>query len=336
MFRTALETNPGDGRAHYFLGLVYGGIGKVDSAITHWQLAVQNEPENVRAWRNLGLANFHVRRDLAAARRCYEKAFALLPTDSRILLELDEVKQAQNESAAERLTFLREHQEVVEGRDDLLTSMLDLMVRQGDFEEALEYYISHHFHNWEGGYSIHNAYMEANVGMALKTGTPEKALECYQRACEYPANLEVAPREPNLRGFLYYPMAQLRKQLGDEDEAIRLLGITAEETTENPTLSSYYQALALRELGQSGKVENILSQLRSEGQRLVDGSLEGYEREDKVFVKALGYYYLSKAYEAYGQRMDAQDALNRAAALSPMIEREALVFAQIAYARAHQ
>jgi len=336
VFRTALETNPGDGRAHYFLGLVYGGIGEVDSAITHWQLAVRNEPENVRAWRNLGLANFHVRRDLAAARRCYEKAFELLPTDSRILLELDEVKQAQKESAAERLTFLREHQEVVEGRDDLLTSMLDLKVRQGDFVEALEYYISHHFHNWEGGYSIHNAYMEANVGMALKTGTPEKALECYQRACEYPANLEVAPREPNLRGFLYYPMAQLRKQLGDEDEAVRLLGITAEETTENPTLSSYYQALALRELGQSGKAENILSQLRSEGQRLVDGSLEGYEREDKVFMKALGYYYLSKAYEAYGQRMDAQDALNRAAALSPMIEREALVFAQIAYARAHQ
>jgi len=120
-------------------------------------------------------------------------------------------------------------------------------------------------------------------------------------------------------------MAQLRKQIGDEDEAIRLLGITAEETTENPTLSSYYQALVLRELGQSGKAENILSRLRSEGQRLVDGSLEGYEREDKVFAKALGYYYLSKAYEAYGQRMDAQDALNKAAALSPMIEREALI-----------
>ena len=336
MFRTALETNPGDGRAHYFLGLVYGGIGEVDSAMAHWQLAVQIEPENARAWRNLGLANLNVSGDLQAAKRCYERAFELLPTDSRILLELDEVKQARKESAAERMAFLREHQEVVEARDDLLTSMLDLMVRQEDFEEALEYYISHHFHNWEGGYSIHNAYMEANIGMARRAESPAKALECYQRACEYPANLEVAPREPNLRGFLYYPMALLYRRLGDEHAADSLLAVTATEATEKPTLGSFYQALALRKLGRSREADRVLEALEREARRLLGGDRSGYEGRNEDFLRSLGHYYLSKVHEANGREGEARRALDRATARRSLIEREALIFAQITFAGAHQ
>ncbi|UCH62495.1 MAG: DUF5107 domain-containing protein [Fidelibacterota bacterium] len=336
MFRTALEINPDDGRAHYFLGLVYGGIGEVESAMAHWRLAVRIEPENARAWRNLGLANLNVSRDLQAARQCYEKAFELLPTDSRILLELDQVKQARKESAAERLAFLREHREVVEGRDELLTSMLDLMVRQGDFEEALEYYMSHHFHNWEGSYSIHNAYMEANIGMSRRAESPAKALECYQRACEYPANLEVAPREPNLRGFLYYPMALLHRQLGNDHVADSLLVVTATEASEMPTLGSFHQALALRELGRSGEADRVLGALEREARQLLGGDRSGYERQDEDFLQALGHYYLSKVHEANGRKSEARRALDVAIARRSLIEREALIFAQINFAGAHQ
>ncbi|UCH10256.1 MAG: DUF5107 domain-containing protein, partial [Fidelibacterota bacterium] len=257
VFHAALEVNPGDGRAHYFLGLIYGGLGEVDSAVVHWERAVQLEPDNARAWRNLGLAYLNVTGDLQTAMQCYERAFELLPKDSRILLELDKVRQGWKESTAERLAFLRKHLEVVESRDDLLTSMLSLMVQEGEYEQALEYYRDHHFHNWEGGYSIHNAYMEANLGMARKADTPEEKLECYQRACEYPANLEFAPREPNLRGFLYYPMALLYRQLGDSHRADSLLTITAEEHTAMPTLANYYQALALRELGQENEADRV-------------------------------------------------------------------------------
>jgi tetratricopeptide (TPR) repeat protein len=336
VFRAALEVNPSDGRAHYFLGLVYGGLGEVDSAMSHWQQAVRLESDNARAWRNLGLAHLNVSGDLQAAMRCYTKAFELLPTDSRILLELDKVRQARKESTAERLTFLRKHQEVVESRDDLLTSMLSLMVQEGEYEQALEYYRGHHFHNWEGGYSIHNAYMEANIGMARKAGTPAEKLECYQRACEYPTNLEFAPREPNLRGFLYYPMARLYRELNDSHRADSLLKITAEERTAMSTLSSYYQALALRELGQGSKADRVLSALEREGQRILSGDKTGYERRGDDLLFALGHYYLAKVHEAYGRESEARKALERAVARLPMIERQALIFAQVTYAGAHQ
>ncbi|MFC1619589.1 DUF5107 domain-containing protein [Candidatus Neomarinimicrobiota bacterium] len=336
VFRAAVEANPGDGQAHYFLGLVYGGLGEVDSAMEHWQRAVRHEPGNARAWRNMGLAHLNVSGDLRAAMDCYQQAFKLLPEDSRILLELDNVKQVHKESTTDRLAFLRQHQDVVESRDDLLTSLLDLMVQEGQYEEALEYYLSHHFHNWEGGYSIHNAYMEANLGMAIQAATPAEKLECYLRACEYPPNLEFAPREPNLRGFLYYPMAQLYQQLNDKHKADSLLTITAGESSEKPTLASYYQALALRELGRLTEADRILEALRKEGRLLIEGQSVGYERRSGEYRRALGYYYLAKVHSASGQQQAAQEALQKAAELSPLIEREALIFAQIAFAGANQ
>lgn len=336
VFQMALQYNPKDGRAHYYLGLVYAGLEDMDKAILHWQKAVQLDPENARAWRNLGLGLFHKGQELNKAKQCYETAFKLAPKDSRILIELDQVKEILGENSTTRLSFLMKHKKVVEGRDALLTTMLDLMVQHGHYEEALNYYLTHHFHNWEGRYAIHNAFMEANIGMAKAARTTEEALKCYLQACEYPENLEVAPREPNLRGFLYYPMSKLYKQVGNEKEANRLLKITADEISEKPTLGSYYRALALRDLGQSGEANKLLSNLRTEGQQLIEGKTEGYENKSKDFRWALGHFYLSMVHEASDQSEDAQLARKNAISRVPLIEKEALIFAQIVYAKAKQ
>ncbi len=336
VFKTALQYNPKDGRGHYYLGLVYAGLEDMDKAILHWQKAVQLDPENARAWRNLGLGLFHKGQALDKAKQCYETAFKLAPKDSRILMELDQVKEVLGESSATRLSFLRKHKKVVEGRDALLTTMLDIMVQHGHYEEALNYYLTHHFHNWEGRYAIHNAFMEANIGMAKAARTTEEALKCYLQACEYPENLAVAPREPNLRGFLYYPMSKIYKQMGKEEEAIRLLKITAEEISEKPTLGSFYQALALRDLGKTKEADNILSKLRSEAQQLSNGKTEGYENKSRDFLNALGHFYLSKVHEASGEIGDSQLAFKKAISIAPLIEREALIFAQITFAKAKQ
>ncbi|UCH11231.1 MAG: hypothetical protein JSU61_04910, partial [Fidelibacterota bacterium] len=207
---------------------------------------------------------------------------------------------------------------------------------EGEYEQALEYYRDHHFHNWEGGYSIHNAYMEANFGMARKAETPEEKLECYQRACEYPANLEFAPREPNLRGFLYYPMALLYQQLNDPERADSLLIITAEEHTAMPTLANSYQALALRRLGQDDEADRVLKALEREAQRILAGDKTGYERQGDDLLFALGHYYLAKVHEAYGRESEARKARDQAMTRLPLIERQALIFAQVTYAGAHQ
>jgi Tfp pilus assembly protein PilF len=212
----------------------------------------------------------------------------------------------------------------------------DLLVSAGEYAEALSYLQANHFNSWEGGYSIHNVYMEANVGLAENEADPRKALEHYRRACEYPDNLEVAPREPNLRGFLYYPMAKLYRSLGEEDEARRLLEIVAAEVSGYPTLGTYYQALALRDLGREGESNVLITELKAEANLLIEGESQHYLRTSKRRQEALGHLYLSKVLEAEGKEVEAADHLRSAREVLRDIERQAVMIAQRVYAQAHQ
>jgi tetratricopeptide (TPR) repeat protein len=337
VFKTALKHNPEDGTAHYYLGLVFAKLGDLENAIAHWEQSVVQASGNPRAWRNLGLAFQHNGTNLRRSLECYEKAFELTPTDSRILLELDEVRQELGFDPAERLRFLKQHRSTVESRDDLLKSMLDLMLKAGEYREALDYFNSHHFKLWEGRYDIHNAFIDANVALARSADNPTASLEYYQKACEYPSNLEVAPREPNLRGFLYYPMAKLHQELGNKDDAIRLLRITAAEESDFPTLGSYYQALALRDLGETQRANVIMAKLREVARSLVEeGKAPGYRWETGELQKALGLYYLARLEEAADAKEKAQSYLEEANSLVPGVERQAVMLAQRVYARAHQ
>jgi len=215
--------------------------------------------------------------------------------------------------------------------------MLDLMLKAGEYRQALDYFNSHHFKLWEGRYDIHNAFIDANVALARSADNPTASLEYYQKACEYPSNLEVAPREPNLRGFLYYPMAKLYQELGNKDEAIRLLKITAAEESDFPTLGSYYQALALRDLGETQRANVIMARLREVARSLVEeGKAPGYRWETGELQKALGLYYLAKLEEAADSNEKAQSYLKEANSLVPGVERQAVMLAQRVYARAHQ
>jgi tetratricopeptide (TPR) repeat protein len=326
VFKEALKLNPKDAEAYYYLGLVYAGLGEFDQTISHYRKSLELDPGNLRAWRNLGLCMVDTKGDLEEARQCYEKALALAPNDSRILMELDRVKQSLGQSGEKRLAFLKERIEIVEGRDELLTDMLDLMVETGHYEETIKYFSEHHFHNWEGRYGIHNSYMDAYMRMARAAESPQKGLEYYLKACEYPLNLAVGPREPNLRGFLYYPMSKLYRQIGDEKEAKRLLKITANETSKRLNIGSYYQALALRDLGQSEKAEQILSDLKAEAEKLIGRGANN----------AFGYYYLSKVQEANGQMQQAQQNLEKALSINSLAERLAIYRAQVGYAGTNQ
>lgn len=115
-----------------------------------------------------------------------------------------------------------------------------------------------------------------------------------------------------------------------------MLNIAAEENSTLPTLSSFYQALALKELGLSDKADKIISALHEEGRQINDGQLQGYERKDRDFVNALGLYYLAKVHEYRGETDLAKAMLTKARNIDPLIDRDALIFAQVTFAGAHQ
>ena len=95
-------------------------------------------------------------------------------------------------------------------------------------------------------------------------------------------------------------------------------------------------ALALRGLGHPEKAEKILTKLKEEGLRLIDGHFKDYVRKNEIFLEALGYLYFSKVCKANEEMQKARENLNKAESLFSMIEREAMIYAQIAYASARQ
>lgn len=350
VFHKSLDLNPDDGRAHYYLGLIYAKAGDLDRAVTSWKESTRLDPRNARAWRDIGLALARgegkgedepegAPQDQARTREAlesYEKAFELAPSDTRILLELDQIKQALKVEPAERMAFFSQHLETVKQRDALIGTLVDLLLMEGKAEEALSYLESNHFNSWEGGYSIHNAYMEAHVALARAAVEPKIALSHYQKACEYPMNLEVAPREPNWRGFLYVPMARLHRELGDEAKAAELLGIAAGEKSEYPTLGTYYRAQALKELGRDSEADEAIAALEKEAKLILAGESENYLRTAEDSRQALAHFYLAKVAEMRGDGAGAAKETAAARELRPKVEREAVMRAQVVFARAHQ
>ena len=131
-------------------------------------------------------------------------------------------------------------------------------------------------------------------------------------------------------------MARLHGRLGRNAESLRLLDIVSKEDSPSPTLVSFYQALALEELGKSDQAAGILRDLENEAASLIDGSSENHARMSERNRQALGKYYQSKILAAKGNLDRADDLLIEAKSLLPGIEREAVMIAQRAFARAIQ
>ena len=340
IFSKALVYDKNDEKSYYYLGLIYNGLNNGEKAFEYFKKSNQLNPENGMTLRNLGYlkGGFNgVTPNLKEARTYYEKAFKVRPADDLILMEFDNIKMSLGEDPKARLKFLKKHIKVVEKRDDLLSGMLDLMVAFGEYKTPIHFYETHMFNNREGKYSIHNSYMNAYIGMAKTAKSSKNALAFYQKATLYPKNLKVKPRAPNLRGFLYYPMALLFEKTGDSEKAIEHLNITKNEHTELPTLVNYYQSLAIEKTEKNNPLaKQLLVDLEKEAQALIKGKSEGYFRKEADFRKALGHYYLAVLHKENKRAEKSKIALEKAKSIYSFIERDAIIWAQIVFAGASQ
>ena len=93
--RAALAHDPGNGRASTLLGHWCYDRGRRDEAIVLWQAAVEQDPADAVAWRNLGIAHHNVRHDRVAAAECFTNAVAAAPDDGRLLYSRTSSRTAQ-------------------------------------------------------------------------------------------------------------------------------------------------------------------------------------------------------------------------------------------------
>ncbi len=319
----AMEVNPGDARAALYLGnLLYDR--QPEAATRAWEKATRLDLRLAPAFRNLGFAYSHHQNDLPKGIKSLETAVAIDSGDPRYFLEMDQLYEANGLSPDKRYAVLNQNRETVLKRDDAAVRLLVLLVRLGYYDQAIELMGRRHFRIWEGGTDVHELYVSAYLlrgGKYLAAKKYQEALADFRAAMEYPANLDVA--QPD---HVENPHAEYLIGLGLEAMARPAEAKAAyERAAASKQLSSdavYYQALALRKLGNPVEATKLFDTLISTRPPTVRLSEESKGAAFEVSLadrkrQAEEHYRAGLGYLGRGSTAEAQTEFKKALALDP-------------------
>lgn len=276
----AMEHNPDDARAPYYLGCLYYDKRQYDLATEAWERSSQLAPEFPAVWRNLALAYFNKRNDTETALRYMEKAFHLNPTDARILMELDQLYKRVRRPHEERLAFLENYPELISKRDDLLLEQITLLNQTGNYKRAKELLDAHIFHPWEGGEGkVPAQYQFARVEMAkqyMKEQRYSEAITLLKECLEYPHHLGEGKLYGAQENDFHYFLGCAYDAIGDKDKAEEHWTLGIAGPTE-PAAALYYNdakpdkifyaGLCLQKLGRTAEARSRFNRLVSYGEK---------------------------------------------------------------------
>ena len=193
LLEAAIEQNPSDARAHYYLANLLYDKRRHEEAIMMWERATELDPDLPTAWRNLGIGYFNVRKDGKGAQSAYAKARMLAPTDARILYEQDQLLKRSGDRPANRLAAVEQLPEIVASRDDLSVELASLYNQVGKPGDALRILLSRRFQPWEGGEGLVLAqYVRANLLLgqkALMEKDPLTAIRKFEASRHLPKSI---------------------------------------------------------------------------------------------------------------------------------------------------
>ncbi len=276
----AIALNPNGSKAPYYLGNFWYHSRQYSEALHCWEKSVSLDPKFPTAWRNLSLAYYNKFNMKEQAVQALEKAFALDTSDSRVLMELDQLYKKMNRPLGERLHFLNEHLNLVEERDDLYLERLTLLNLTGEYEKAYEQIMTRKFHPWEGGEGkVTGQYLYSLVEMAkisLIENQPEQAVELLLKTKYFPHNLG----EGKLRGAQEndadYWLGIAYEKLGRTEEACNAwlaasIGISEPAAAwfynDAQPDKIFYQGMALLKLGREAEARGRFNKLIDFGEK---------------------------------------------------------------------
>ena len=189
----AQKMNPMDAKAPYYLGNLWYDKRQYTEAIACWEKSVKIEDTFPTVLRNLSLAYFNKLHQEAKAVEYLEKAFSLDRSDSRILMELDQLYKRLCRPHTERMAFLDKYYNLVLQRDDVYLEYVTLCNQLGNYAKAIELINKHIFHPWEGGEGkVPEQYQLARVELAKQYLVKKEykfAIHLLNECLEYPHNL---------------------------------------------------------------------------------------------------------------------------------------------------
>ena len=275
----AIERNPQDARAPYYLGNFWYAHRRYDEAVAAWELACERDPLFPTPFRNLGLAYMNKRNNPERARQVYERAFELNPADARVFFELDQLYRKIGVAPAERLQNLEQYPALVAQRDDLMLEWVTLLNLLGRHQQALDTLLGPTFHPWEGGEGkVAEQYVLSLLKLArqdIAAGEFERAIERLEQAREYPDNLNEGKLAGAQENHINYYLGVAYEGLNQPDKA-RACFERASVGLSEPTSAMYYndqppdmifyQGLAWQQLGGADQAQAIFEKLVRYGQ----------------------------------------------------------------------
>jgi tetratricopeptide (TPR) repeat protein len=285
--QAAMQLNPQDARAPYYLGNFWYAHRQYENAILAWERAAELDPAFPTAWRNLGLAYYNKRGDRPRALQAYENAFSLDRDDARVFFELDQLRRKLNHPPAERLAELDRNAALVERRDDLSIEKAGLLNRLGRHAEALALLLARSFHPWEGGEGkTTGQYVYSLVSLArqsLAEGRWVQAVELLERAQVYPHNLGEGKLHGAQENHIFYLLGLAHSGLRDGPQAAACFRRAASGLSEpasamfyndQPPDMIFYQGLARRKLGQEAEARAIFQKLAAYGREHLEDQVK--------------------------------------------------------------
>ncbi len=330
ILKNAIELNPNDAKAPYYLGNFWYSFRQYEEAIECWEMSRKIDGQFPTVLRNLALAYFNKRESKAVAQELLEKAFELDKTDSRIFMELDQLYKKTGVDPAKRLQLLNKYSNLVEERDDLCIERITLYNQIGKFEIAKDLISQRKFHPWEGGEGkVTGQYTFCRVELA-KIAIAEKrfedALQLLKETEVYPHNLgegKLINAEENeidyYKGLAYKGLGEIEN--AEISFAKATLGspepVQAFFYNDQQPDKIFYQGLAWRELGDEEKASSRFNKLIAHGEKYLfekcridyfavslpdlaiwDDDLNDRNKVHCYYVMALGYSGLGNEIES--------------------------------------
>ncbi len=223
VLRAAMEANPKDPRAPYYLGnLLYDW--QPEEAARMWTASVALDPLFAIAHRNLAVAYAHAEAapDLARAIAALETAVGLERKYALHFAELDDLYEQVGTPLEKRLPLFEKNAAVVAQRDDAENRMIGLMVALGKYDEAIGIMTGRKFAVAEGAnLNVAEHWADAHVLRArqrIRAGQFAQALEDLKAAATVPPNLPGTGGRANAEAAYWTGAAY--EGLGDRARAI--------------------------------------------------------------------------------------------------------------------
>jgi len=273
ILQNAIAVNPADAKAWYYLGNLWYDKRQYAEAIDCWEKSAELDELFPTVHRNLSLAYYNKLNQPERSLEEMEQAFKLDPTDSRVLMELDQLYKISGRPFTERLELLDQHPELVKERDDLYLERIVLLNNLHQYKATRELLAARKFHPWEGGEGkVVGQFLLCHIELAkkaLQDGEYDEAIRLLSKLEHYPENLGEGKLYGTPENDINYLLGCTYEGLQDTERATAKF-IAATSGSSEPVQAIYYndpqpdkilyQAFAWQKLGKQDKAEEIFRQ----------------------------------------------------------------------------